>query len=353
MATTADLLNLHKIGQRQCWFEFAILDRTLAKIDAVKPVKSSTITISNDTTRATMRSLTGFELASDEGAAFEEVGARIQPWMVLENGDKAPLGVFLFVDARRVRSSRGIPFQGSMSDLTFVVDQQSEISFGVNPGDLLQDAVAAILTERGVPSFVIDPTGVVCGSTPIGWPAGTSWLRIVNELAAKMGCLPLYFGPTGQGRVRVAPNLAAVDPAVTYEDGLNIYDSGIAEWNDILTAPNLFVVVDTGSNSAPIRGTFEVPPSAPNSVARTDVIIPYVHTEQGLLDSFSAAERARVLSITEGAVFEHVAFEGAPDWRHGTFDVIDFRGERWLERSWSMPLSEGAPMTHELARIYS
>lgn len=353
MTVSDDLLDLRGIGQRQDWFRFDVLDATLTRLGMVEPDGNPTISV--DTTRATMRSMGGFTLPPDQGADFTESGVFIQPVFVLENGAEFPLGVFRFVDARRIRTNLGVAFEGSMGDQTVVVDVQSTTTFGIPTGGSYEAAIRQILTDRGIVDIQVDSTGTAAG-TPVAYPIGTSWLRIVNELAGLMGCLPLYFETSGRARIREAPDLAALDTddaAVSYDDGLNIFETGIIESNDLLSAPNLFVVIESGAGTTPIRGEYALPPSSPNSAFHIGYDNPRTYNEQGLPDNAAAAARARVAAITDGAVFEHVTFDGPTDPRHGVFSVVEFRGLLYLEESWSMPLTVGANMTHTLRRVYS
>ncbi len=350
LVTTDDLLDLRGIAQRQAWFRFDALDQSLVKIGEVDVDSDPTITV--DTSRATIRSLSGFTLAPDQGEDFDEIATFIQPRMVLENGDSAPLGTFRFIDARRIRTNLGIAFEGSMADQTIMVDVESTYTFGLDAGDVIGTAIEGILTDRGLTSFTVDATGIVAG-TPIAWPAGTSWLRIVNELAGLSGCLPLYFEAAGRGRVRIIPDLAADDPSVTYEDGLNVFETGIATWNDLLTAPNQFVVIESGAVASPIKGVYDLPPSAPNSAFHTGFVRPRVINEQGLQDVTTANERARLAAFIDGAVFEHLTFDAPPDWRLGTFDAIDFRGDRWAVEKWALTCREGTNLGIQASRVYA
>lgn len=349
MATTEQLLDLDGIGQRQATFRWDLLDASLAKQGELMPLTTATIT--NDTSRAIQRT-TSISLVEEITQEFQLGQARIRPYFVLENGHAEPLGTFLFHDGGVVRDSLGSFFTGSLMDLGFLVDQKSTVAFGVRAGANLNGYIEQILVQQGVTYFQVDATGTYSGS-PIGWPPNTSWLTIVNELAAMQGCLPLYFEADGRARVRVLPDLATADVDVSYSAGLNIFDTGIGESDNVLTAPNLFVVIDAAATGTPIRGTYAVPESAPNSEANLSRQVPLVAVEQGLPDVAAANERARVLSITDGAVVEGRSFDGPPDGRHGTYSIVEFESERFLERSWSLICAEGANHSHQLSKVFT
>lgn len=348
--TTDDYLSLNGVSIRSAYFRFDMLDQTGVKIDEVHPSISPTIT--NDTTRAVQRSLTNFELSPDQGAAFDEIHARVQPWMVLENKASAPLGTFIFVDARRIVSTYGTAFTGTMSDLGTLIDQPMTETYALPTGALIEKAIADIFVRQGIVNYSVPVTGVVTGA-PIAWPAGTSWKAVQDQLCGMMGALPSFIDAAGAGTVIIAHNLALSDVDVSYESGLNIYES-VAEWNNILVAPNYFEVIESGqTGSAPIVGSYALPVSAPNSEFNLSRRIAKVYNEQGLASVSAANQLAYVHSITDGAVLETVAFDGPPDWRHGTYSVLDVLGKRYVEQSWSLTCDEGANMHHQAQRVYS
>lgn len=349
MATTAQLLDLDGFGQRQATFRWDLLDASLAYQDNLEPTTGATISL--DTSQAIMRT-TRITLPFGDDLGFDVAQARVRPNLVLENGYVKALGTFLFTARSIERSSVGAVFTGTLEDLGFLVDQRSTYSYGVPAGALVDSYIEAILVQQGITYYDIDATGQSVG-TSIGWPPNTSWLTIVNELAALAGCLPLYFESDGRARIRATPQ-PEVDPIdVTYSSGRNIFDTGIGEQDNALSAPNLFVVVETGANTAGIRGEYSVPASAPNSEFQRGVQIPYVTTEQGLLSVAAANERARRLALTDGAVVEGRTFDGPPDPRHEPFALVEFMGERYLERSWQLVCTEGANHSHSLSRVYS
>lgn len=347
MATTEQLLNLDGIGLRQSTWRFDVLDAALTYQGEIKP--TGDVTIGNDSTAAIQRTTS---IALLEAPDFDVARARIRPQMVLENGAVLSCGTFMFTDTPRQRNSKGTVWTGALMDLGFLVDQESLGAFAVQTGQMVATTIEAILDQQGITDYLVDSTGVPVGRA-IGWPPGTSWLAIVNQLAGIAGCLPLYFEADGRARVRATPNLATDPIDVTYVAGRNIFDTVIGESDNFLTAPNLFRAIDTGANSSPIIGDYEVPASAPNSAFNLGRVIPSVITEQGLPSSSAAYERARLESITNGAVIEGRSFDGPPDPRHGTYSIVLFEGVRYLERSWSMICREGQNMQHQLTRVYS
>lgn len=350
-ATTEQLLDLDGIGQRSETFRWELLDRTGAKIDEIHPERGSAPTITNNTQSAVMRSLNGFNLSPADGEAFSEIGARVRPVMVLENGAEGPLGVFLFVSATRLRNRYGVAFTGSLLDAGFILDQPIAQTYGLDAGQSIDQAILNLYTDVGITNVEMDFTGTIVGY-PIVWVPNTSRRQIVNELCAKSGRLPTWFDNTGIPQVRVTPDLATAPIAVSYRDGLNIGED-ITESNDLLNAPNQFTVVGTSASNAEITGTYNLPDSAPNSEFNLGYVIAQVITEQGIPNAAAAVERARTAAVLDSQVYRHASYTGAPDYRHDTFQVHAFRGERWFEQQWSLECRAGGNHGHELQKVFS
>lgn len=350
-ASTDQLLDLDGIGQRSETFRWELLDRTGAKIGEIQPERGAVPTITNNTQSSVMRSLNNFTLGPDVGEQFAEIGARVRPVMVLENGAEGPLGIFRFVSASRLRNRYGVAFQGSLLDDGVVLDQPIPETYSLNAGASIDQAIINLCTDVGISNVEMDATGVVVGF-PIVWPPNTSRRQIVNELCAKSGRLPLWFNNAGIPQVRVTPDLATAPVAVSYRDGVNIGED-ITESNDLLNAPNSFTAVCTSASNTEIVGTYNLPDSAPNSEYHLGYVIRHVITEQGLASTAAAAERARTAAVLDNRVYQHASYSGAPDFRHDTFQVLSFRGERFFEQQWNLECKAGGNHAHDLQRLYA
>jgi hypothetical protein len=125
--------------------------------------------------------------------------------------------------------------------------------------------------------------------------------------------------------------------------------------NDLLDAPNRFIVISNGAVSAsaaaiPIVGRYDIPSSAPHSIANRGFVIPSVEERQ--LDTQAQADAAARNLGQRQTIFERTTLSTAPDPRHDGYDVIRWQGENWLELGWSLPMAEGAAMTHTMRKSY-
>lgn len=351
--TTTELLDLApSIGQRASSFHYDLLDQTGAVIGTINPDASATPVVENNVNRAIKRDLRSLVLAPDDAAAVNPVADRVRPKMVLQNGDELPWGVFLFVDGSEAPQSAGTWFTGALLDQSFILDQPLAQSVGYALGQSISAAISDLFAGAGIVDYFVEP-GSWTVAEPIAWPAGTSRLQVMNDLAAMAGCYSVFFDNAGQGRVEAVPDLATATPAVTYLYGGNIYNGSLLMTDNLLSSPNRYIVIDSSALDAPIVGSYDVPAAAPHSEANRGFVVATVITANGLGTQAAANARAAAAAAQDAADYTWVSFSSAPDPRHDTFDVIDLLGVRYREQRWSTRLEEGAVMAHDLRRVYS
>lgn len=359
---SADLLDLRFIGIRSSCFRWDVLNSQNVVTGEVHPSIEQAPTITNDVTRAIKRDMSSFVLAPSEQADINPFSDRIRPVMVLQNGDEYPMGLFLFVDGSRSPHTYGKVFTGHLMDQCFVVDQAIETSLGLQTGASIRDAIGLVLAPiAGIGRVFIDGiTDVI--AQPLVWPAGTSRLKIVNDLCAKAGCYDLYFDNVGNGYVRKVPSdLTTVAPTVTYVDGScgassvygNIIEGSTIETDNLLSAPNRVLVIDSAAQTSPVTGLYDIPASSPNSFFNRGERIVRVITEQGLASTQAAVSRAKAAAAQSAADYSWWSFQGIIDPRHDTYNILSVRERLVREQKWSTLAIEGAPMSHDVRLAYA
>lgn len=351
--TPSEVLDL-VVPMRQASFAFDLLNQAGGVIGELHPVLDSPPTVECNVNRTIKRSLTDMRLTPSDTAAVNTLTDRVRPRMVLTVGDPFdwPLGVFTFGAADRERRSWGTGMVGSMVDLTVALDQPVSASVSYNAGASIAAALAEQFAAAGITSYAIDAVTSLFGA-PIVWPAGTSRYSIMAEMAGMAGCFSPYFDNAGIGRVRQVQPLDTAPVDLTYDIGGRMYADSILETDDLLSAPNRYIVIDTAATTSPIVGVFDVPASAPFSAANRGFVVAVVIEVQGLQDSAAAAARAQVAYAEDSSTFRWLSFAGAPDPRHDTFQIVEVLGDRYREQRWSLPLVDGSSMTHDLRRVYS
>jgi hypothetical protein len=342
--TRADALNLDQsIGQFQYTYRFELVNAVSGlHLGDIHPIRSATIR--HDTSQISKRTL-GLALGKADTAAINALTDRVVPFMVIPgipcpdtpSGDW-PLGRYQFVDNPRKVFTGGKLGQPSLVDEMFLVDQP--ILAGINGvGKVVDTVIVEVLTDLAI-TFDMEPSNFTSAdSWGIGKRRGDYWSP--------------WFDNFGVLRFRRTFNPALRVPDINLDIGARVFRADILETDDVLTAPNTFVVISNNSATpeVPAVGTATVPINAPNSVANRGFAITKVVDLQ-VSDSAQAAAIANGLAQRQ-AIFEQVQLSTAADPRHDGYNVIRWQGANWLELSWSLTLKPGEPMTHTMRRSYT
>lgn len=349
-ATDTELLDL-TVSQRAEGYEFLLLDSQNNRIGVIHPQLG--VSIQHDTSQAIMRRMTSFKVSPDEFGDVNPIADRVMPRMILQNGSTFPLGVFLFADTPAPEWSFGSMYDATLVDQGHILGQALRYPIGFNAGDLVTDCLRRVAETAGISTAYIDPSSATLGA-PLTFLAGGSdtYMKIMVLLCGLAGFYAPYFDNFGLLRCRVAVDPATSTPSLTYAAGGRIIAGSIIRSNNLLSAPNVYIVYDNSATAAPVRAEYVIPDSAPHSIARRGYAIPKVVEAPAIGNNDQAYAYAKQLAQTEPAAYETVNFQGANDPRHDTFDVIDFLGQVYIETAWSFVCSPGGPMGHELKRVY-
>lgn len=331
-------------GQRQATFRFALTNGVTGEVlGDIHPLRGASLT--HDTSRTVKRQLT-FALGKVDTAAVNTLTDRVNVYMVI-GGVEYPLGRYMFVDASRNVFTAGRLGQMQLADEMFLVDQQitSGIS-GVGKG------VTAVIVETvaGLPvDLAAEPSPYQSAEA---WGIGTGRGQILEALAVSGDYWSPWFDNLGQLRFDRTFDPATQVPDINFDDGFHVIQASILETDNLLTAPNTFIVISNAPDDTtlPIVGRASVPPSAPHSVASRGFEIAEVQDLQ-LSDAAQAAAVAQGLAQRQ-TIFEKITLATPPDPRHDSYTVVQWQGDLWLELAWSMRLEEGAAMTHTMRRSY-
>lgn len=359
-----NLLTLEGIGQRFNTFRFEVLDKQNSHLGGftVDVDADSPPSISNSINRNPKRQLDGLHLPPSVTADINTLTMRLRPWMVFQDGTEYPLGVFLFADASRellfsggvALSSIGDAFwtHGAMLDQLVTLNQGSR---GINfygPGKSIYDALVQQLEAGGVIDYRIEPTEAEISEWVV-WKPNTNRLKVINDLCAMAGFYSLYFDNTGVAQVRKVPSMDAVDPLFIYGPGGNVINGTPVESDDLLKAPNSYVVVNSGFTEKPIWGEWRVPAEAPNSFENIGYWRVQEYEVQGITSNAQAVMAAKARGQADYSSYRWVDFAAAIDPRHDTFDVVEWKGDKYREQQWDFPLTPDGDHKHELRRVWS
>lgn len=341
------------VGQRAATFRFELVDIVTGYRREIHPLRNTAPTLTHDTRRTIKRTLTNMQLDKTDTVAFNTITSRLEVSMIIR-GETYPMGRYVpSAQVRRLHTS-GITSAVSFYDEGVIVDQQLDTSFGPTPPYAVESVpqmITRLLTPIGIDFYVESSQYTSSGS----WSIGTRRGQVVETLALDGDYFSPWFDHTSTMRF-----IRSFDPATslaTFEldEGTRVLRERVIESDDLIEIPNRFVIVGNGagvvgSGSSPIVGTADVPSSAPHSIQNRGFVVPSTQTLQ--VDSMEQASAiARNLAIRNTAI-EQVELLTAPDPRHDSYDVLHWRGDHWLETSWSLTLQEGAPMQHIAQRSY-
>lgn len=309
--------------------------------------------LTHDVGRTVKRDLS-FNLGVEDADTIHPLTDRVEVFMLI--GDVSyPLGRYMFTDDLEAVSTSGNQASVQMVDEMFIVDQPIITSFSnlfIN-GNSSESVHAAILRLlRDLPNLTLDiePSDQNAMFTAY---AGSRRGSILATLATQGDYETPWMDNFGSFQMIRTVNAATTEARFDYDTRHQIFRDTITRTTDILNAPNRFVVVGNGSdaNSAAIVGIYDVPPTAPHSIAQRGFVIPMFLDAQATSTS-QATAMARNVGLRFTAT-ETIQFTTPPDPRHDSYDVVLLEESQWLETSWSMSLTEGGDMTHTATKAYA
>ncbi len=343
------------VGQRCATFTFELVDAVTGDRETINPLRGSVPTLIHDTSRTIARQINGLFLSVADTEKFNTITSRLDLAMVLDDASY-PLGRYMPSNQLRAISTAGIRSFPSFYDEGFIVDQEITQSFSVDNGfgggEVLQLALTRFLARYPI-AYSIESSPY---ASVVSWPMGTRGGYVVEQLAIDGDWFSPWFDNHNVMRFIRAFNPATAIPTFDLDSGNKVFRDQIIESDDLINAPNRFVVISNGQSSvgeqsAAVVGVYEIPDSAPHSITNRGFIIQKTETRQ--LNSVSQAQAVAANLGQRQTIFETVELTTAPDPRHDSYDVLHWRGENWLEIAWSLPLVEGGLMRHVARKEYS
>ena len=351
MTTGAQLLDLTVLTRSEK-VRFDVTDASGAVIGHVNPVMACTI--DNDASQQIKRRLSNFRLSASDYASFDPLTHRIRPYWVLSSGDEYPLGIFLTADATTQRYSYGTTLTATLVDQGLLLGQQLTESLSFAAGTTASAAITQTVNAAGIFTATIASSSYTFGS-PIGYPAGkagTTYAKVLDDICRLAGYYSPYFSNSGVLQVRQTVTVSSVTATLNYIDGGRIISQSMTESNDLLSAPNTFLVIDTAATTGAVAYQYRIPASAPHSVEKRGFSIVSVIEAPGVGDVTQAQAVAAAYYSANPQAYQTVVFSSPADPRHDTFDVINYRTVNYLETKWSLTCAPGGPMVHTCSRVY-
>lgn len=346
-------------GQRQASFRFLLWDNTSRSVlRELHPYKDANPTLTHNTTRTIPRQISNLFFDKRDTADLNVISNRLKLQMVFPGRTPYNLGTYQFLDRSRYTSSAGVESTTTAADSMFIVDQQRTSSYTAgkysNDGTLVSfhqvdQSIAEVL--KGIPiGYLSEPSNYYSLGA---WAAGAQTGGILNDLAVDGDYFAPWFDHTDTLRFIRSFDPATKIPDFDYDANPCIFKDTIVKTDDLISAPNQFVVISNGSvsnNSAAVTGIYDIPSSAPHSALNRGFTVPQVFDWQ--VDTSTQANAIAFNIAQRQTIFERISFSIAPDPRHDSYNVFKFDGANWLELSWSLPLMEGSNMEITARKAY-
>ncbi len=341
---------------------FDVLDRRSVVVGELQVTRAGGLRMSNDSTRATRRTVDGVEVAvrplwdqntrrvySGEFDTFTTEVAVV--WV--RDGTEYPLGIFAWGDESEKIDSYGDPFSGRLVDRSAALDDPIDRNISYPAGTLGVEVLESVANAAGFFDLAIDGSTVALGA-PVAAVAGRDTrLQFMETISLSIGFLPPYFDNNGVLTCRSAPDLASADAAFAYGPGeRSVTAHTPVRSNDRLSAPNRYQVI-SGTADFPVVGVYDIPDAAPNSYANTGRYKTHTQDVQGIADEFTAVLCAAGIYSFDKSTQTWLGFTSPPYPDHDTFDLVRFDGDVYREVGWTLDLTVGGQMTHDCRSVYA
>ena len=354
------------LGQRVSTFRYEVSDGlTGIRIGDVTPLRTTIPVMVHNTQNTIMRTLTGLNFGAVDTAAMNPITDRISVFMMMSNVDgttsEYPLGRYMYSATNSQILTGGDLAQNSLFDEMFIVDQQMETPFSITvisgpDAETVDSAIRRLLfplVSKGLITYTIESSDVPAVGA---WPAGTSRAKVLSDLCTQGQFFQPWFSNTGPMKIIRSFNPALRLPDFDFDESGVVHRDTISYTNDFLEAPNRYVVINnsgtttTGTEISAV-GSYQVPNSAPWSIANRGFAIPQVEVLQA--ESTVTLSRVAETIAQQNIIFERTQMSTSPDPRHDSYDVIRWQDGQWMEIAYSFQLQEGSPTIRTLRKAYS
>lgn len=140
---------------------------------------------------------------------------RLRPVQIIEGLPENPLGVYLVSNAKEEWDATGRVWDVELLDRATVPQQDVvDESYAVPAGTLILNEVAVILASCGE-YIALNEASTLATSNGMAWEAGTSKLKIINDLLDSAGYNSLWMD--GYGNFRMTPRVLPADRSLKYD----------------------------------------------------------------------------------------------------------------------------------------
>jgi len=237
------------------------LDRPLGSLDGVTGGQAEIVA------QSTLGGSGTLEL-DERGQGIDWMSNRVRA--TFHDGDLSwNVGTYLLASPTEKHSAFGVSYSvGLLSKMVIPSEDTVDDRYSVASGAAIIPTVVDLIHSTGETRISVTSSDIVLGSS-LTWEAGTSKLRIINDLLQAAGYWSLWCD--GGGQFRVEPYVDPTKRPIVYRFEHGETSVHMADWEhqqDLSSVPNRFVAVGQGDeDSPPLVGiALNEDPSSPFSI---------------------------------------------------------------------------------------
>lgn len=281
-----------------------------------------------DTAIATLDGVTGGKIDFSAGATIHGGGQldvddidqvddwldlRVRVWWEVDGMEPWALGTFLCTAPTEQHTEFGRSWSVGLLDKLTILDGDSvNGSFSLPAGTVITTAIKAVITGAGESRMSVTDSAETLTAGQV-WPAGTSRLRIVNDLCAMIN----YYGVSCDtlGNYRVRPYVRPQDRTVRRDlTGDAIVDFDWQRDQDLSSVPNRVILIAqaSGTDEALVSVAENTDPGSRLSIPTRGRVVAVTESgveasSQTVLDGLAARKLTDLSSPSATRTIEHAA----------------------------------------------
>ncbi len=289
----------------------------------------------------------------------------IKPYMLVKipfgKWIEYPLGVFVLSTPTKQTINNENYYEVEAYDKTVILKEDCIIErFFVAKGTKYIDAVENILLTANATDIMADGCDIVL-PTDREFEIGTSKLEIINKLLSEINFNPVSVNADGIFILQKYVEPSVNNISYTYKDDeLSVIYSDTTSEQDFYNVPNVFIAVVSNPELKQDYKSVYInnnPTSKLSTISRKRNIVSEIYKPDVISSQADLDEYIRKIAFEKSQVFEKLTFTTALMPIHERGEILEIRNNDvqgvYSETSWSMELSAGGEMTHEVRRVIS
>lgn len=275
----------------------------------------------------------------------------LRPVVTAQDGVPRPMGLFTPVDLSLLWRTTDLyePVQPYLVDAGWYLNQESPEPLSPLPGERFSRFLARVAEEAGVTRLAVAEGGERADAAMAQSPGGL-YATMMESVSSLAGFAPPWFDRNGVLQLGPVPGLDGV-PAAVYGSENVIKLTRVTNQN-LLDAPNVYVVRGANASGEPVEAVAEVPALFPHSVRnRGGRRVVKILSEQGLSSTLQAQRLASAAAAASVETFETVEFSSLPNTAHDGFSLVQLYDVPYREIGWTLRLNFDGVMSHRLQRV--